>query len=70
MAQYLKHGKSESEQHQVNNQVKETVTGIIAEVEKEGDAAVRRLSEKFDKWSPPSFRLSDQQVKDIIAAVA
>lgn len=69
MAQYLKVGKSESEQQQANSQVKETVAGIIAEIEKEGDIAVRRLSEKFDKWSPASFRLSQQQIKDIIATV-
>jgi len=29
--------------------VRETVERILAEVESEGDAAVRRLSEQFDK---------------------
>jgi len=69
MAEYLKAGKSESEQHQADTRVKETVAGIIAQIEKEGDAAVRSLSEKFDKWSPASFRLTDQAIKDIVASV-
>lgn len=38
--------------------VAEIVAGVIADVKQEGDVAVRRYSEKFDKWSPPSFRLS------------
>jgi sulfopropanediol 3-dehydrogenase len=69
MAQYMKTGKPEAEQDVINHKVKETVAGIIAEVEKEGDAAVRRLSERFDKWSPKSFRLSDKEIRDIIASV-
>ena len=31
---------------------------IISDVTKRGDVAVRGLSEKFDKWSPPSLRLT------------
>lgn len=69
MATLLKQGKSENDIQQANSEVKETVTNIIATIEKEGDAAVRRLSEQFDKWSPASFRLSLQEVKDIIATV-
>lgn len=34
------------------------VAGVIDNVRREGDAAVRRYSEKFDKWSPASFKLS------------
>jgi sulfopropanediol 3-dehydrogenase len=69
MATLLKQGKSEADIQQADSKVKETVTNIIATIEKEGDAAVRRLSEQFDKWSPESFRLSPQQIKDIIASV-
>ena len=38
--------------------VKETVTGVIADIRERGDAAVREYSAKFDNWSPESFRLS------------
>jgi len=33
-----------------------TVESIIADVAKRGDAAVGELSDRFDKWSPASFR--------------
>ncbi|WP_123028078.1 histidinol dehydrogenase [Mycolicibacterium stellerae] len=49
--------------------VTETVTQIIADVRDRGDAAVREYSEKFDKWSPPSFKLSDADIEQIIGGV-
>lgn len=30
---------------------------------------MRQYSDKFDSWSPPSFKLSDQQIQEAIAAV-
>jgi sulfopropanediol 3-dehydrogenase len=50
--------------------VRETVEGILADVETRRDAAVRALSEKFDKWSPPSFKLTPQEIEGAIAQVA
>jgi sulfopropanediol 3-dehydrogenase len=49
--------------------VQETVADVIADIRERGDAAVREYSEKFDDWSPPSFRLSEQQIADIVADV-
>ncbi|MBU2668125.1 histidinol dehydrogenase [Actinoplanes bogorensis] len=46
-----------------------TVTGILDDVGRRGDAAIREYSEKFDKWSPESFRLSAEQVAEIVATV-
>ena len=46
--------------------VKETVTEVIADVRERGDAAVRQYSEKFDRWSPESFRLTADQIEDEI----
>lgn len=45
------------------------VQGVIDDVKERGDAAVREYSEKFDKWSPPSFKLSDDEIQKIIATV-
>lgn len=45
------------------------VKGVIDDIRARGDEAVRSYSEKFDKWSPESFRLSETQIKDIIATV-
>ncbi len=49
--------------------VAETVRGIVADIRVRGDIAVREYSEKFDQWSPESFRLTDEQVAGFIAAV-
>jgi sulfopropanediol 3-dehydrogenase len=49
--------------------VKETVTGVIAEVRVRGDEAVREYSAKFDNWSPQSFLLSAGQIEDIVATL-
>jgi sulfopropanediol 3-dehydrogenase len=50
--------------------VRQTVETILADVAQRGDEAVRELSQKFDRWSPPSFRLSDAEIRAILARVA
>ncbi|MET7400530.1 histidinol dehydrogenase [Dactylosporangium sp. NPDC005572] len=50
-------------------QVQETVAEVIAAVRAEGDAAVRRYSERFDGWSPDSFRLTPDEIDKIVATV-
>ncbi|WP_030745156.1 histidinol dehydrogenase [Streptomyces sp. NRRL F-5135] len=47
----------------------DTVAAVIADVRASGDAAVRRYSEAFDGWSPASFRLTEDEVRGIVAAV-
>jgi sulfopropanediol 3-dehydrogenase len=49
--------------------VRETVESILAQVEERKDAAIRELSEKFDKWSPKDFHLSPAEVERAIAQV-
>src|SRR5271170_2110279 len=50
--------------------VRATVESIIADVAKRGNEAVRELSERFDKWSPPSFRLSDGEIRALMDKVS
>jgi sulfopropanediol 3-dehydrogenase len=69
MAQILKSGKSEAEVHAADAKVRGTGEGILDQVRQGGDAVVRELSEKFDKWSPPSFRLSDAEIEALIASL-
>lgn len=45
------------------------VRGVINDIRANGDNAVRAYSEKFDKWSPPRFKLSPQEIQDIISSV-
>ena len=49
--------------------VRQVVDGLIDEVRNGGDAAVRAISERLDKWSPPSFKLSRDEIDAIIASV-
>ncbi len=45
------------------------VREILADVNERGEPAVRELSEKFDNWSPASFRLSADEIEEIMASV-
>ncbi|PLT30050.1 histidinol dehydrogenase [Peribacillus deserti] len=69
MAKFLKTGKTKEELAVQAAQVSETVKSIITDIENNGDSAVRSYSEKFDKWSPDSFKLSREQIKEIISSV-
>ncbi|MGH3381172.1 MAG: histidinol dehydrogenase [Actinoallomurus sp.] len=51
------------------DEVRERVAAIIADVRVRGDAAVRDHSERFDRWSPPSFRLGPEEIDRIVAGV-
>lgn len=66
MIRYLKKGAEAAETAEYDRKVRQTVEGILADVEARGDAAVRELSQKFDKWSPESFRLSQEQIQALI----
>ena len=50
-------------------EVRATVEGVIADIRERGDAAVREYSEKFDKYAPESFLLSQEQLDEIMARV-
>jgi sulfopropanediol 3-dehydrogenase len=49
--------------------IHDTVAAIIADIRENGDAAVRRYSEKFDSWSPDSFVLDGERIAEIVAGV-
>jgi sulfopropanediol 3-dehydrogenase len=49
--------------------VEATVTEVIGDIRERGDNAVREYSQKFDNWSPKSFRLSAEEVTEIISGV-
>ena len=69
MAKILKQGITQAAQFQADQQVQQTVASVLLEVQTRGDSAVREYSEKFDRWSPESFRLSQAQIGAIIAAL-
>ncbi len=69
MARYLKRGMDASAIKAADAKVRETVETILAQIEADGDKAVRALSEKFDNWSPQSFRLTPQEIEAAISQV-
>ncbi|HEV2301699.1 MAG TPA: histidinol dehydrogenase [Stellaceae bacterium] len=69
MPRNIKTGALAGQKEEADAKVKATVEAILADVAKRGDEAVRELSERFDKWSPPSFRLSDAEIRALLARV-
>ncbi len=69
MPKYLKTAIAQSKTDEADKKIQETVAGILDEVKKRGDAAVREFSDKFDRWSPPTFRLSKSEADEIVASV-
>jgi sulfopropanediol 3-dehydrogenase len=65
----LKSPEKESTPRSGSLEVRGIVEGVIQDIRQRGDVAVREYSEKFDKWSPESFRLSETQLQEIIARV-
>jgi sulfopropanediol 3-dehydrogenase len=60
---WLKRGKDVEARAEADRQVRSTVETILADIEKRGDAAVRELSRKFDKWDRSDFRLSQSEIE-------
>src|SRR6476469_9614901 len=67
---YLKRGKAEQARSEDDAKVRASVEQILKDIEERGDAAVRDLSEKFDKYSPASFRLTDSEIDALMARVS
>ena len=67
---YLKRGKSDADREEDNAKVQSSVETILMDIEARGDSAVRELSEKFDNYSPNSFRLSDEDIQSLINKVS
>ncbi|MEP2680762.1 MAG: histidinol dehydrogenase [Sulfitobacter sp.] len=67
---FLKKGKSDAARADDDAKTRAVVETTLQSIEARGDAAVRELSEKFDNYSPASFRLSQQEIDDLIAQLS
>lgn len=67
---WLKRGKPEAERAADDAQVRATVESVLADISARGDAAVRDLSVKFDKYDPPAFRLTASEIEAAVQKVA
>ncbi len=69
MIQQIKKGITYAESKEADLKVRALVENMLEKVTQEGDAAVREFSANLDKWSPASFRLSESEIKEIIAGL-
>lgn len=67
--EYLKRGKPETERSEDDAKVRSIVESTLSDIEARGDAAVRALSEKFDNYSPASFRLFGSEIEALMNQV-
>jgi sulfopropanediol 3-dehydrogenase len=70
MIEHLKRGKPEADRAEDDAKVRALVETTLKDIEDRGDAAVRDLSEKFDKYAPPSFRLSPSEIEALMSQVS
>nr|WP_240349307.1 histidinol dehydrogenase [Halomonas binhaiensis] len=69
MIRYLKSGATTETRAKADRKVRELVESTLADIEANGDSAVRELSVRFDDWSPQSFFLSKEEIDRAIDEV-
>jgi sulfopropanediol 3-dehydrogenase len=69
MIRHLKRGATDEERFEADRKVRQTVEAILDDVMKRGDAAVRELSVKFDRWELRDFRLSSVEIQVLIESL-
>jgi sulfopropanediol 3-dehydrogenase len=67
---WLKRGKPADERAEDDAKVRANVEAILKDIETRGDAAVRELALKFDKYAPPAFRLTPPEIEAAMAKVS
>jgi sulfopropanediol 3-dehydrogenase len=50
--------------------VSDLVKEVLERVRREGEEAVREYSKKFDKWDPPSFRVSEGEIEKAVKSLS
>ena len=70
MVRYLKTGLSDDEKALADAKVRDTVEGILGDIQNRGDKAVREYSERFDGWSPVEFRLTRDAIESCYQQVS
>lgn len=67
--EYLKRSKPEAERAEDDAKTAAAVAATLKDIEARGDAAVRELANKFDRYDRDSYRLTDAEIAAIIAKV-
>jgi sulfopropanediol 3-dehydrogenase len=67
LLKYIKESKPDSIISEDRQSIEDTVRSILSDIRKNGHTAVENYSEKFDKWRPESFKLSEKDIEDSIS---
>jgi sulfopropanediol 3-dehydrogenase len=70
MARHLKTGRTLEQTSAEAKKVRDIVTGILEDIERRGETALREISGKFDNWNPASFRLAEQEIESCLAQLS
>ena len=70
MAQWLKKSIDLGARASAEREVRDIVEATLADIATRGDAAVRELSIKFDKWDREDYRLSQSEIEACIATLS
>lgn len=68
--EYLKRGKPEADRAADDAKTAEVVAATLKDIEARGDAAVRELANRFDKYDRENYRLSQDEIEALIAKVS
>jgi sulfopropanediol 3-dehydrogenase len=69
VAKFVKAGIDAATAMEVDAKVRKTVEDILEGIRAHGDVKIRELSETFDKWTPKSFRLSADEIDEIVSGL-
>ena len=70
MARHIKTGRTTDQRSTDAKKVHDIVSAILEDIETRGETALREISEKFDHWNPPSFRLSQQEIDHCLSQLS
>ena len=69
MIRQVKSGQPAAVKAENSLQVRQTVEKILGDISARGEQAVREYSDKFDKWSPATFRLARTEIDDCVRSL-
>jgi sulfopropanediol 3-dehydrogenase len=70
VARHLKTARMAEHAAADGKQIRDIVASIIEDIEVRGETALREISEKFDKWNPVSFRISEQDIANCLSQLS
>ncbi|MEM7728088.1 MAG: histidinol dehydrogenase, partial [Pseudomonadota bacterium] len=70
MAKWLKRGAPAAAKTKADRKVREIVEASLQDIEFRGDAAVRDMSIRFDRWDRDSYRLTDKEIEKCVDSLS